>query len=228
MAIHRHKWAGREGLLHQSAWISVRTTAGVTDDRRARCPLDRPMAYVRVMRNVVSRRWSLLVRICAMVGFVVTAFAVSLSDRAPRAIGARDHLVISIVRRFETILDVSIIDRIPASATTDDAGHALLWCTGVVVLGLGLRRQVPPIIIAAAAMVTGAAIEVLQATSTRTRAFELTDLVANGYGIIVGTAAVVILSALLDASEWFRGRPTRAAATVPTGTSLYNSGVRSD
>ena len=228
MAIHRHEWSGREGLLNWSSWISVRIHPNVTDDRGARCPLGHVMAYVRVMFNAIIRRSSLLVRAGAMVGFVVTAFAVSLSDRAPRAIGGNQHLVVSLVRRFERILDVNILDRIPASATTDGAGHALLWCTGVVVLGLGLRRQVPPIVVAAVAMFTGAAIEVLQATSTSTRAFEVTDLVANGYGIIVGTAAVVIFSAMADLTEWLRRLPAGASAGVPTSTSHYNSGVRSD
>jgi hypothetical protein len=115
-----------------------------------------------------------LVAGAALAGTAVAAVAaLSLADRAPGRLetaASRMHAD-GIVR--DGLLGVGF----------DTAGHAVVWAvvTGAVLLGVGRRMGLRRTAVAVFGL--SLAIEVLQATSTSSRAFQFVDLTANAVGI---------------------------------------------
>lgn len=131
--------------------------------------------------------------------FVTSVVVLSLSDRAPRLVPRAVDLVMYWGRRFESTLDIDLFDVSEIPGRTDQIGHAIMWGSGMLVIGYLFRHQVPVLATACLLLAASIGMEFLQATATATRALEATDALANGVGIAMATAAVIVVSTTVDA-----------------------------
>lgn len=131
--------------------------------------------------------------------FAAAVGVLSLSDRAPRLMPRVIDLVMFWGRRFEAASNLDLFDVSAIPGRTDQIGHAIMWGSGMLVIGYLLRRQIPVFATACFLLAVSIGMEFLQATWTATRALEATDALANGVGIALATAVVLVVSTTVDA-----------------------------
>lgn len=153
--------------------------------------------------------------VAAALGFGVVVIVLSLSDRAPRFVPRITDLVLFWGRRFEAAFSINLFDVSSIPGQTDQIGHAMLWGTGMFVLGIVTRRFVPVTATACLLLAASIGVEFAQETWTATRALQVTDALANGVGIGIAAIAVVTIGAVTDtiAKLWFALAGTARAAT---------------
>lgn len=95
-------------------------------------------------------------------------------------------------RAIESLVPIDLIDRQDIPFQADEIGHLLLWGGGMLALGLR-RRSLTPDVIAVSLFATSVGFELLQATLTSTRSMQVKDIAANGFGIVLGLCAVVLI-----------------------------------
>lgn len=124
----------------------------------------------------------------------------SLSDRAP---GAVERLVEKVQRKgavLEERLGVDVVDLGDAPIGLWSAGHLLLWCVVGVVAYAAVGDRVRAVLLAVGLVAASFGAEVAQVLVTTHRAMQLSDMIANTVGVVlgVGGAAVVALLARDD------------------------------
>lgn len=147
----------------------------------------------------------------ALLGLGAVAFnaVLMLSDRAPRVsrrLGG--ELMVRLSERLDSGGRAGrFIDdpRLPAS---DALVHIGVWGVAMLFVGLAVWSWRGLMIGAGAVFMLSAVIEVGQQRFTRTRTFELGDIVANGIGVALGTVVAAVGYGLWSASA--RLLPTRA------------------
>lgn len=135
-------------------------------------------------------------------GFFAIAVILLLSDRTGGvASGARD-LAVEAGQRFEERYEVDVIDRDSIPGTFDQIGHAVLWGTGMLLVGWFLRRRVPLFMSALFVAAMSFFAEAGQAAFSQTRQFQVSDLIGNFVGIAI---ASVIVGVAIIVYRWFNG-----------------------
>ena len=142
------------------------------------------------MWNSRATRW------IGATAFAVVALVLSLSDRAPRLFKQFRQLAVAAWRAGEDLFAVDLLNRSDIPWAADELGHIALWGMGMVILGLGFRRRVPADVLAAGLFIAGIGVEVLQRVATSGRKMEITDIGANGIGILLGLVVVVAVGAV--------------------------------
>lgn len=103
------------------------------------------------------------------------------------------HTLADGFRTFEQTANVDLIDRSDIPGTFDQVGHAMLWATGTVLIGIAGFRRFSAAAAATVAMVVSLAFEFGQPVLSTSRALQPSDVVANGVGVLIGFGALVIL-----------------------------------
>lgn len=137
-----------------------------------------------------SFRWfASLASACVFIG---AATVLLLADRATAVLDVSKSLTIRGGRAVERIFDIDVVDRDEIPASFEQAGHAVLWGTGMLVFGWLLRSRVP--VLLTALFVAGASVmfEAAQPVVSATRRFEASDALANFAGIVLGVACVML------------------------------------
>ncbi|NNE72591.1 MAG: hypothetical protein HKN26_02920 [Acidimicrobiales bacterium] len=127
--------------------------------------------------------------------FFLLASVLSLSSQVGPIWKASIRQIADIGRAIESLLPFNVIDRQDIPFQPDEIGHLLLWGGGMVVLGL-LRRSVKTDVIAVGLFGASVGFEFLQATITTSRSLQITDIAANGFGIVLGLCIVVFVDAI--------------------------------
>lgn len=141
-------------------------------------------------------------------GFAVCAVALLLSDRAPAIASQTLDAVFAVGRRVDQLLGFELVTRDQIPGTRDEVGHALLWGSGTFALGMLLRRHVPILGLAGFMLALSVASEFAQREWTSSRSMSMADAVANAFGVVGATVAVVVLGGIMDgvAQLWRRFR----------------------
>ena len=146
---------------------------------------------LQVRELLVSRRVRVGLGAVAATGLAVVIL--SFSDKVPNLL--RDFT--KEIGLYETLRDGAF------GLSPWTLGHVGLWAavTFVLAVVIGHRRAVPAI--AALSFGASLAVEVLQNFVTYWRRFQVSDVVGNGIGVVIGaTAAVALLWAI---ERWHRG-----------------------
>ena len=120
----------------------------------------------------------------------------SLSDRAP---GAVERLVEKVQRKgsvLEERLGVDVVDLGDAPIGLWPAGHLLLWCAVGVVAHAAVGDRVRAVLLAVGLVAASFAAEVAQVLVTTHRAMQLSDMVANTVGVVLGVCGAAVVSLL--------------------------------
>lgn len=155
--------------------------------------------------------------------FASTVIVLSLSDRVPILLPNIMAAVFDFGRWVDELLGFELITREQVPGSRDQIGHALLWGSGMFAIGLWLRRSIPVLGIAFTLLVLSVGVEFAQRRWTSTRAMQVSDAVANAFGIVTALVGVLVVGAIIDlaARLWrFVTRPgPRSHATVGHRTS---------
>lgn len=155
---------------------------------RSPCPpMNQPHSYRHAVPSIHLRR---AVATIVVLGFTAVAVVLLFSDRAPGVLNLVRDLVVGLGRRIERTWQIDLIDRADIPGTRDEIGHVILWGTGMLVIGLALRKRVP--ITITAILLAGVSLlsEYGQSVLSTTRTASASDAVANVIGI--GLAAVLL------------------------------------
>lgn len=139
-----------------------------------------------------------LILLAIVVGFAGAVTVLSLSDRAPAAVAEAKTVVKDIGSEAEDRAGIDVVDRTDIPAEFDKIGHAVMWGTGMLVLGLLFRRRFPPLIMAFLLTAISIGFELAQSSYTSSRALQPSDAVANAFGIGVAFVVVVFIGAVID------------------------------
>jgi len=139
-----------------------------------------------------------LLLLAIVVGFAGSVTVLSLSDRAPAAVAEAKTVVKDLGSEAEHRAGIDVVDRDDIPAEFDKIGHAVLWGTGMLVLGFLFRRRVPPLVMALLLTAVSFGFELAQASYTSSRALQLSDAVANAFGVGVAFVIVVFAGAVID------------------------------
>lgn len=146
-----------------------------------------------------------------LAGFLLVATVLLLSDRAGGMGGRVKAFIIGVGETFERAFGVDWLDRDSIPGTFDQIGHAALWGTGMLVLGLAFRRWIHPLATAVAITAISISFEFLQATATTSRKLDPGDAVANTVGVLIALVVVLLVGVLIDfivrpLREWLAAR----------------------
>lgn len=141
-------------------------------------------------------------RLAAVValGFAAATITLLLSDRVPLLVPGLLDLVFQLGREVDSALGFELVTREQIPGTRDEIGHALLWGSGTFALGLILWGRMPILAVAAFMLALSIGSELAQRAWTTSRTFSDADLVANAFGIVGATIAVVLLGSAFDAT----------------------------
>lgn len=115
--------------------------------------------------------------------------ALMLSDRAP---GLTRRLFGDFAARLSNRLDAAErLDGLTDGSTvgSDAIVHIGVWAVATVLVGYAVWRWSSLIIAAAMVFAASVFVEVAQGRYSSTRAVEMSDVTANGIGVLLGTAA---------------------------------------
>lgn len=150
--------------------------------------------------------------------FMAVATVLLLSDRAGGWGGQIKTFILDVGEAFESTFGVDWLDRDSIPGTFDQIGHAALWGGGMLVIGLGLRRWIPPVLTALFLLGASIIFELLQSEVTEQRVLQPSDAVANAVGIVIATVVVLLMGLVWDffivpVRNWVRsGRGARRTA----------------
>ena len=137
-------------------------------------------------------------RLCASVVvlfLLLATTALLLTDRAPvvyeQAVDRGLQVAADI--RDAVGLDDQDIGRQDVPVSDKTIGHTVLFASATVVAGFVFRRRFRPVVVGAAVFAVSAVYEVAQPVLSWSREQSLTDLVANGVGVVAGVVAVSLL-----------------------------------
>jgi hypothetical protein len=150
-------------------------------------------------------------------GAVLFNAALMLSDRAP---GASRRFGGEFVARLSERIDAggrpAQLANNPRLPSSDALVHIGVWGVATLLVGLALWSWRGLVIGAAVLLVLSAAIEVAQGRYTDTRTSQVGDMVANGVGVAVGTAAAAGCYLLWSlGAQLARSSAGRAERSVP-------------
>ena len=134
--------------------------------------------------------------------FAAAAVVLLWSDRAGSFVDPLATVVVDTGRSVERNFQVDLLDRQHVPGTVDQIAHALLWGSGMLLIGWALRRRVPIVVTAVCLASISMLFEFAQPLLSQTRLLQQTDLVANVMGISL--ASWVLLTGFW-ASEKFLG-----------------------
>ena len=140
------------------------------------------------------------------VGFFGVLGVLSLADRAPDRVETGLRAGRDIGRRGERTFGFDLVDRSDIPLAWDTAGHIVLWFVAAVLATTAFGRRVPTWVIAAVLFIGSAAVEIAQGWLSFSREPSLSDLAANGAGVVAGVTIVVFASRL--AHRFGRVRPS--------------------
>lgn len=139
------------------------------------------------MSGTFTRRIGAL---CAAVAFFTVTTVLLLADRSGSVVGIVRALVVDTGREVEASYGVDWFDRKDIPGSADQMGHAVLWGSGMVLIGWMLRRRVPLPITALFLGGVSLLYESAQPLVSSTRAFQPSDGTANLVGIVVAATAL--------------------------------------
>ena len=148
-------------------------------------------------------------RIVAVAAFFVLATVLLLADRATALVAVAYGEVIDAGRRIEQGIGFNIIDRSDIPATFDQIGHVVLWCCGMLVVGVALRHQSPLWVLALFVSGVSLLFEYAQPALSSTRAFEYADAVGNIVGVAIGTVLLGAASLVSRVASMRKSVPQR-------------------
>lgn len=160
-----------------------RASAAPAPARRAR-PRHRPPPVLRIF--------------AALVGLGVMLFngALMMSDRAPgalRRLGGDFAVRLSERIDSDSAVGAAVAGRLPES---DFLVHVGVWAVAVLFAGLAVWSWRWLLVAAVSVFSASVFVEAAQGIYTDTRAVEIDDVVANGFGVLTGVFAVAMLYAL--------------------------------
>lgn len=146
------------------------------------------------------------------VGAVAFNAVLMLSDRAPRVSRRIGGDVISrLSERLDTGGRAGRLVDDPRLPSSDAIVHIGVWGVAMLLLGLAVWSWRGLMLGAGAVFLLSAIIEVGQQRFTRTRTFELGDIVANGIGVALGTAVAAACYGLWTAAARLSGARSTSA-----------------
>lgn len=149
------------------------------------------LRYLLVVRLI---RW---IRAWAVAAALAVVCVLTLSDSVMGPLRRVGRLGLRVIRRAESDSGFDLVSRPDLPVQSDTIGHFLAWAAiGLVAAGLarGARARVQLFL---GLLVFSAFLEVAQEYLSWSRTPELTDLAANGAGLIVGFAIHAVLAGIL-------------------------------
>jgi hypothetical protein len=166
----------------------------VTGPRTPLGPGGRPFRGLRVL--------PLLLSVAALAANAV----ILLSDRAPGLFRRLSARIDAGVHRAAGAAGVDVPGGgLPAPQSDFDI-HVLIWGVAALLLGLAAWSWLSLLMAGSMVFASSVVLEMAQGAYSRTRSVELSDIVANGLGVVVGTCLVAAFSLLwmLGARLWGR------------------------
>ncbi len=143
-------------------------------------------------------------------GFALSATVLSLSDAAPGMVRPLKGVGIAIGRVIERVLNINV-ERESVPVEFDQLGHAVLWGSGMLGIGFGLRKRVWLPVTAVVMVAISLGFEFLQGAYTSSRTLSIADGWGNIAGIATATVIVAIVAPIYD---WWAVRSNRYAGTL--------------
>lgn len=141
------------------------------------------------MRSFLRR----LLAIGSLVGFTMAAVVLLWADRGA-ALGTESLSTLADgFRTFEQTANIDLLDRGDIPGSVDQVGHAMLWATGTLLIGLAGFRRFSAAAAATTALLASLTFELGQPLLSTSRALQPGDVIANGIGVLIGFGALVVL-----------------------------------
>lgn len=140
-------------------------------------------------------RWRALVTVLAVLALVGVVVAL-LSDRAPGILGSVTREVTAQLDRAAPEARTSVNEAVAGTRVEerDVQGHILLWSAVTVLVGLASWSWRSLIAATALVVVASTGLELVQEELAPSRITERSDLLANGLGIALGFAIVLLVT----------------------------------
>ncbi len=138
-------------------------------------------------------------------GAVAANAVILLSDRAPGLLGRIARRIDAGVDRAVDVTGIDIPARDVRVPRSDFDIHVAIWAVAALLVGLAMWSWLSLFLANGTVFAASVVLELAQASYTRSRDVELSDIAANAVGVSVGTLAVAAFAVL-----WRVTHPRRA------------------
>lgn len=141
------------------------------------------------------RGWRIVPVLLGVAAFAANA-VVLLSDRAPGLLRRVSRRIDAGVDRAADATGIDVPGRSVGVPRSDFDVHVAIWAVAALLVGLAMWSWLSLLIANGLVFSGSVALELAQATYTRSRNVELGDPAANAVGVVVGTLAVAAFAVL--------------------------------
>ena len=143
--------------------------------------------------------------------FALSVTVLSLSDAVPALTKSISNVLFAVGRRVDNLLPLDF-ERDDIPWRFDKIGHAAVWGTGMLGMGLGLRKRLGLITVALMMIAVSFSFELLQGIFTATRSVSMEDGIGNVAGIVMATVLIAMIAPFIDRAIERQGEKQRLAA----------------